>query len=113
MSAGDLAARMGVGQSTVVDIEASEVAGTIKLETLERAADALGCDVAYFLIPRSSLEDAVWAQARRSAAAHLRAVAHHGRLEDQTVEDDAARAELEELAGRLIDRRGLWKSPAR
>lgn len=108
MSAGDLAARMGVGQSTVVDIEKSEVAGTIKLDTLQRAADALDCDVAYLLVPRKSLEDAVLAQARRKAAAHLNTVAHHGRLEDQTVDDDATREQLEELSRRLVDRRGLW-----
>ena len=113
MSAGELATRMGVGQSTVVDIEASELAGTIKLDTLRRAADALECDVVYLLVPRSSLEDAVRAQARRNAAAHLTAIAHHGRLEDQAVDDDAARAQLEELAGRLVDRRGLWSSAAR
>jgi predicted DNA-binding mobile mystery protein A len=113
MSAGELAARMGVGQSTVVDIEASEAAGTIKLDTLQRAADALGCDIAYFLVPRSSLEDAVWAQARRAAAAHLGTIAHHGRLEDQVVADEANRAQVEELAGRLVDRRGLWNSTAR
>jgi predicted DNA-binding mobile mystery protein A len=110
MSASELAARMGVGQSTVVDIETSEAARTIKLETLHRAADALGCDVAYFLVPRSSLEETVRARARRSAAAHLRGIAHHGRLEDQTVDDDATRAQLEELAERLVDRRGLWSS---
>lgn len=110
MSAAELAARMGVGQSTVADIEASETAGTIKLDTLRRAADALGCDVVYFLVPRSSLDDAVRAQARRNAAVHLRAIAHHGRLEDQTVDDEAARAQLEELAVRLVDRRGLWSS---
>lgn len=112
MSASELAARMGVGQSTVVDIEASEAAGTIKLDTLRRAAEGLDCDVVYFLVPRSSLEDAVQAQARRNAVSHLSAIAHHGRLEDQTVDDDAARAELEVLAGRLIDRRGLWRSTA-
>lgn len=112
MSASELAGRMGVGQSTVVDIEASEAAGTIKLDTLRRAAKGLDCDVVYFLVPRSSLEDAVKAQARRNAASHLTAIAHHGRLEDQTVDDDAGRAELEELAGRLIDRRGLWRSTA-
>lgn len=112
MSAAELAARMGVAQSTVADIEASEAARTIKLDTLERAADALACDVVYFLVPRSSLDEAVRAQARRNAAAHLRAVAHHGRLEDQAVDDEAAQAQLEEFAVELVDRRGLWSSAA-
>jgi transcriptional regulator with XRE-family HTH domain len=63
---------MGVTQSTVADLEASEVHGTIRLDTLRRAADALDCDVAYFLIPRTSLDEMVVSQARRKARRHLR-----------------------------------------
>jgi hypothetical protein len=35
-------------------------------------------------------------------------VAHHSRLEDQTVNDDDATVQLNELAAGFIDRRGLW-----
>lgn len=108
MSGVELAARMGVGQSTITDIERSERAGAIKLETLRRAADALDCEVVYFLVPRTSLEDAVRAQARRRALHHLRRVGHHSRLEDQSVDEDGTHAQLEELTTRFVDRRGLW-----
>lgn len=108
MSGAELATRMGVAQSTIVDIERSELHNTIKLETLHRAADALGCEVAYFLIPRTNLEDAVRAQAHRKAGHHLSRVAHHSRLEDQELPADAAASQLDRFATQLIDRRGLW-----
>lgn len=99
---------MGVRQSTIADLEQSELHDTIKLETLRRAADALDCDLVYFLVPRSSLDDAVKAQAQRKAARHLRNIAHHSRLEDQAVSHADTTAQLDELAAGFIDRRGLW-----
>ena len=112
MSTTELAARMGVSQQSVTEIERSEVREAIKLDTLRRAADALGCDLVYVLLPRTSLDDAVYAQARRQAAHHLARIAHHSRLEDQAVEEPATRVQLEELAQRFVDRRGLWTEPS-
>lgn len=108
MSSTELAARMGVAQQSVPDLERSELHDTIKLETLRRAADALDCDVVYFLLPRTTLDKAVKDQALRKAAQHLRPVAHHSRLENQTVTDDDTAAQLEELAAGYVDHRGLW-----
>lgn len=112
MSGPELAAHMGVTQSTVVDIEQSELHGTIKLDTLHRAADALGCELVYFIVPRTSLEESVQGQAHRKAGRHLDRVAHHSRLEDQELLADAAAAQLQRFADQLIDRRGLWSDDA-
>ena len=111
MSGPELAARMGVSQSTVSDLEASEAADRIQLSTLRRAADALGCDLVYVLVPRTGLEEAVAARARAKAAAHLGRVAHSSRLEAQEVGADAHDRQLDELAAQLADRRGLWSPP--
>ena len=108
MSGRELADRLGVRQQSIPDLERSEQRETIKLETLRRAADALDCDLAYFLIPRRGLDSAVRDQARRKAAAHLAPIAHHSRLEDQSVSDADTEARLDRLATRLVDRRGLW-----
>lgn len=108
MSGAELAARTGVTQSTVADWESNEVDGTIRLDTLRRAAAALGCEVVYFLVPHTPLSETVASQARRKAGEHLAAVAHHGRLEDQELDSDAAAVELEAFATALVDRRGLW-----
>ncbi|MBK5223376.1 MAG: mobile mystery protein A [Acidimicrobiia bacterium] len=108
MSGQELAERMDVSQSTVVDLEASEATDRIKLATLRRAADALDCDLVYFLVPRTSLEEAVWSRARTKAAQHLAGIAHHGRLEGQEVTGGAEHALVDKLAAQLVDRRGLW-----
>jgi predicted DNA-binding mobile mystery protein A len=110
MSSTELAARLGVSQQRVSDIEVGELHETIKLDTLRRAADALECTLVYALVPRTSLEETVTAQARRKAAAHLDRVAHHSRLEDQAIDEDSTAAQLEDLSARFIDRRDLWTS---
>lgn len=103
---------MGVSQQSIPDIEQSEQRNTIKIETLQRAAEALDCDVVYFLLPRRSLEESVRAQAHRKAAQHLAPVAHHNRLEDQVVSEEQAAAQFDDLAARFVDRRGLWTEPS-
>src|ERR1039458_1010686 len=55
MSSSELAARMGVIQQSISDLEGSEVHDTIKLETLRRAADPLDCDPVYFFLPPNKL----------------------------------------------------------
>lgn len=112
MSAKDLADRLGVSQQTIPDIERSEQRGTIKLETLRRAADALECDLVYQFVPRDSLDRLVMEQARLKATEHLASIAHHSRLEDQSVTAEEADAQIEELAAQLVDRRGLWTESA-
>ncbi len=112
MSGSALASRMGVSQQAIADLERSEDLDTIKLDTLRRAADALGCDLVYALVPRTSLEEAVGSQARRRAEQHLAPVAHHGRLEDQAVPEHLTADQIEELAAHFVDRRGLWSEPA-
>jgi len=99
---------MGVIQQSISDLERSEVHDTIKLETLRRAADALDCDLVYFLLPRTTLDDAVNVQAQRKAAKLLESVAHHSRLEDQAVGVDDTTVQLNELGARFVDHRGLW-----
>ncbi len=108
MSGSELADRMSVTQSTVVDIENSELHGGIKLNTLRRAADALECELVYLLVPRTSLEETVHDQARRKAARHLGRVAHHSRLEDQELSPSASTDQLDQFVQRFVDRRGLW-----
>ncbi len=108
MSSTELATRLRVSQQAVIDLEKSEKNDTIRLGTLQRAADALGCDLFYALVPRRSLEAEVQEQALRKATRHLNRVAHHSRLEDQSLDEASTRAELNELAASMVDHRGLW-----
>jgi predicted DNA-binding mobile mystery protein A len=108
MSAKDLAARLGVSESTVVRLEMSERAQTAQLDSLRRAADALGCDLVYALVPRRPLEDTVGEQARKRAREDLTRVRHTMLLEEQTPD----RSDLDDLvsdtASEWVDRPGLW-----
>ncbi len=113
MSGPELADRLGVTAQSVSEMERNEVTGAIKLETLERAADALGCDLEYVLVPRRSLRDMVETQARRKARQHVRRIAHHGSLEGQALPAETVEAQIEELAPRFIDKRGLWSKDVR
>jgi predicted DNA-binding mobile mystery protein A len=108
MSGAELGRRLDVSAQAVSAMEASERAGSIRLGTLHRAADALDCDVVYALVPRQSLQTAVEVQAMRKAREHLAPIAHHARLEDQAVGSEELEDEVGELAARFIGRRGLW-----
>ena len=108
MSSADLARRMGVSQQRIPAIERGEQNMAIKLDTMLRAADALDCTLVYALIPRSSLNDMVTAQAQRKATVQVRRVTQHSRLEDQQPTPDDIAAQIDDLAADLAERRGLW-----
>lgn len=108
MSGTELAARMGVSQQVVSEIEHNERRATAKLDTLARAANAMECELVYALVPHRSLEETVSAQARRKAERHLAHIAHHGHLESQEMSAAESSAQIEELADWFANRRGLW-----
>lgn len=111
MTTGQLGQRMGVTQSRVSQLERSEEVGSIRLDTLERAARALNCEVRYVFVPNEPLEDMVKRQARLRAQAEVDAVTHTMALEDQVPELDVINAQVEELAQRFVDGRRLWDRP--
>lgn len=108
MSTSELARRMGVSKARVGQIERGERERTITLDTLERAARALGCRVEYVLVPREPLDDLVWAQAMAKARAEIGAVDHTMELEDQRPDLGSSAARIEEAARHHVDKRGLW-----
>ncbi|MEX2486603.1 MAG: mobile mystery protein A [Nitriliruptoraceae bacterium] len=105
MSTRELASRLGVTSSYISKMERNEASGAITLHTLQRAAAALGCRLEYTLVPERPLEELVMDQARRKAREMLDPVRHTMALEDQVVQMDD---EIDELAHKLADRRGLW-----
>jgi predicted DNA-binding mobile mystery protein A len=106
MSAAALAARLGTTPSAVTRLEQSEAADRIGLDTLRRAADALGCDLVYLLVPRRPLTATVRDRARQLARRQIAAVEQSMRLEGQAT---GASSEMEErLTGQLLERGHLW-----
>jgi predicted DNA-binding mobile mystery protein A len=106
MSASALAARLGTTGGAVIRLEQSEAADRVRLDTLRRAADALGCDLVYLLVPRRRLTTVVRERAHQLARREVAAVQQTMRLEDQATDETS---ELEEkLTEQLIRRGGLW-----
>jgi predicted DNA-binding mobile mystery protein A len=106
MSSAVLAARLGVTAGAVIRLEQSEAADRVRLDTLRRAADALGCDLVYLLVPRRPLTTVVRERARVLAHYQVAAVEQTMRLEDQAT---GATQEIEDqLTRQLLDRGGLW-----
>lgn len=56
LSTTQIAARLGVHQSTFVRLEQSEARGAASLSTLKNAANALGFDLHYEFVPHAELQ---------------------------------------------------------
>lgn len=108
MTSAQFARRLGVSQPRIIELEQSEAGGGVTLNTLQRAAEALGCRFVYALVPEQPLEETVRARAKLIAARQLGAVDQSMRLEDQAVTSKKAGNEL--LQRRIED---LMSRPAR
>jgi predicted DNA-binding mobile mystery protein A len=90
MSKTQLAKRAGVTRARIQAIERQEIEGTLKMNTLRKMAESLGCDLYYGFIPKKSLEktweDHIDSVASRRLATLLETMA----LEDQAVDDETA-----------------------
>ncbi|MBU4237075.1 MAG: mobile mystery protein A, partial [Proteobacteria bacterium] len=102
MSGKQLAQRLHVSQPRVYKLEQSEPSGALTLKTMRQVAEALDCVFVYALVPRSTLEETVRAQARVVAAERLQRVSHTMLLEAQGLSTKEQQASLdgaiEELA---------------
>ena len=70
MSERSFAKRLGVHHGALQKLERNEQRGSVSLETLRRAAEALDADLVYAIVPRKSLRAVIGARARRRARAH-------------------------------------------
>ena len=114
MTTAQLAGRIGVSQPRVVEIEKAEKTGAITLDTLERAARALGCRLVYTLVPKKPFEEMVEDRARQVARARLQSTAHSMALEAQAVSAEDEKQQLQILVRKLVEKSGseLWKDDA-
>jgi len=108
MTTAQFGKRLGVSQPRIVELEQSEVSGSVTLNTLQRAAEALGCRLVYALVPDQALADTVRERADLVAARQTGAVAQSMRLEDQEV---TSKEVAKELHRRQVER--LLQRPAR
>ncbi len=109
MSALQLGTRLGVKQQSVLDVEKSEVSGTLQLKTLRKVAEALDCTLVYALVPNSSLEDAVQTRAREIARRELARIGHSMDLEAQGLSKGQREAQIDAYVREHIRIRDLWE----
>lgn len=109
MTGSQLANRLGMTAQGIVSLERSEASGTIQLNTLRRAAEAMDCVLVYALVPKTSLTEMVERRAREIALQALRRVSHSMALEDQQVDRDLEKRIQTYIDTALRDR-DLWES---
>ena len=105
-----LARRIGISRPSVAALESGETGGNVTLARLRRAADALGCDLEYVLIPRQPLEDMVAHQAARRAERRLSRINQSQALEASSVTTTSLSAAVKDLAQEYQTQRpsDLW-----
>jgi predicted DNA-binding mobile mystery protein A len=82
----EMATRLKKTPTLAAKLQKSEAEYRITLASLRDAADALGCQLVYALVPKSgSIHDLAEQDARIKAAENVRAVEHSMALEDQAV----------------------------
>lgn len=85
MTQAQLARRLGMPSGSTSTLEKREVAGTVTVATLRKAAEALDCDLRIAFVPRNGLQRAVEEQAKRKASEERNRIVHSMRLEAQHV----------------------------
>jgi len=103
MTAKQLAKRIGVHRTRIVQLERAELDDAVTLRSLRAAAKELDCELVYALIPQKLLQTTLEQKAREVARRRVQAVAHSMLLEDQTVDPEQLNEQVEELAKKLLD----------
>jgi predicted DNA-binding mobile mystery protein A len=84
-----VATKLGLSRQSYAALETSEARGAISLNSLQRAADAMDCELVYFVVPRATVAATFTALAAHHdpERAHLLATEHSMSLEGQAVGD--------------------------
>lgn len=110
LSSYQLAKRIGVNQSRVIQIEEAEHNQAVTIKTLEKAAEAMGCKLVYGLVPNTSLQNILEQQAKKLAKQRLNRVSHSMGLEAQSIDANKQQQQFNELVRELLEGRPkkLW-----
>lgn len=112
MSQAQLATRAGISRATVQKLELAECQRRITLNSLDRLASALGCQVAVALVPHGgSLDVLREREANTKAEALMKSAVHSMNLEGQIVSPANQRGVKQDLVESLLSGspRKLWR----
>ena len=98
MTSTQLAKRMKMSQPRVIQMEKNE--RNLKISTLEKAAEALGCKLVYALVPQEPIEKMVHERALLKAGQMINKVNLNMALENQQVDSNVI---LADIANELLD----------
>jgi predicted DNA-binding mobile mystery protein A len=112
MSVEQLASRLGLTRGRINQLENAEVHDAVTLRTLKEAANAMGCELIYAVVPKgnSTLEDIINKRAAEVAQERIARVAHSMSLEAQSVDAEILNIQKDELFKNLVDHlnKKLW-----
>jgi predicted DNA-binding mobile mystery protein A len=110
MTQAQLARRMGISRPSLARLESNEVDHKLTLTSLRAAANALGCDLHYVLVPRIPLAKMIADQALRVASKRLGRINRSQALEASAIEPDSLSQATQDLAKEIEIRRprDLW-----
>jgi transcriptional regulator with XRE-family HTH domain len=85
-----VAARAGIKRQSYAQFERAEERGSITMASLRRAAEAMDCELVYFIAPREAVARTYAGLARLNdpMARHLGATEHSMRLKGQARPDE-------------------------
>lgn len=101
MSGAQLARRAGVSRAAVNACERKEPDGAITIRKMSELAEAMDCEFIYAVVPRSTVDEIVQAQALRKAEKLVRRARGHMALEKQALSEAHTQDEIARLAQEL------------
>jgi predicted DNA-binding mobile mystery protein A len=112
MTAEQLAKRLGLQRTRIVQLELAETQDAITLRSLRNAAAAMECELIYALVPKDSLENILKTKAFELATEQVNRVSHSMSLEDQALEEDQQKEQILQLAKDLLEGplKKLWRA---
>ncbi len=115
MSATQLANRLGLTRGRINQLENAEINDAVTLRALKEAANAMGCELIYAMVPQdnSTLEGIIKTRANQVAKEQVAQVAHSMALEAQSVDPDMLNIQKDMLAKNLIEHqiKKIWEIP--
>ncbi|MGH1467378.1 MAG: mobile mystery protein A [Bdellovibrionales bacterium] len=108
MSPKQLAERMAIAESSLYQLERQESLDKASIKSLKKAAEAMGCEFVYAIVPKTSIEDLVHEQARKKALKIISDSQLQMEYEDQAVSKEETDKQFEELCEKIKNSKQLW-----
>ncbi len=105
MSQKQLAQRLSISSPSLYQLEQNEIEGKISIKNLERIANAMDCELVYFLAPRDEFKKIRESRAHQLASEFLSESADTQLMRQNPIEKQEA---IHLLVNKLINSKQLW-----